>query len=353
MGKGEIRIGLVGTGTIANFHAEAIAAAPQTRLVAATSRREAPGREFAERYGCEYVPTLEALLARDDVDAVAITTPSGAHAEAGIAAAKAGKHVFCEKPLDVTLEKIDALIAACKEAGVHLGAVFQSRVGDSGKKLKDAVDAGRFGKLSQCSAYIPWYRTSEYYESVGWRGTWNLDGGGALMNQGIHAVDMLLWVAGDVEEVSAKCQTRLHDIEVEDNAVAWLKFTSGALGVIQASTCSYPGLPKRLEILGETGTAILEDDTFKAWNFAEELPTDEETLHPPEASGIGGGASDPKAIGTEGHRRLYVDFADAILSGRPSLITGGEARRAVELILAIYQSSREGKPVKLPLGGSR
>lgn len=347
MGKQEVRIGLVGTGTIAGFHAEAISNTPNARLVAATSRREGPGREFAAKHGCAFEASLKSLLARDDIDAVAITTPSGNHADIGIAAAQAGKHVFCEKPIDVSLEKIDALIRACDEAGVQLGAVFQSRVGDSGKALKEAVDAHRFGKLSQCSAYIPWYRTNEYYASVDWRGTWALDGGGALMNQGIHAVDMLLWVAGDVAEVSAKCQTRLHDIEVEDNAVAWLRFTSGALGVIQASTCSFPGQAKRLEIMGEKGTAILEDDLFKAWSFLEEMPGDAEKLNPPETSGIGGGASDPKAIGTEGHRRLYVDFVEAILGGRPSLITGKEARRAVELILAIYQSSREGKPVLL------
>jgi UDP-N-acetyl-2-amino-2-deoxyglucuronate dehydrogenase len=347
MGKGEVRVGLVGTGSIAGFHAAAIADVPDARLVAATSRREEPGKDFARKHGCDFEPSLEALLARDDIDAVAITTPSGSHAEIGIAAARAGKHVFCEKPLDITPEKIDALIQACDEAKVQLGAVFQSRMGNSGRALKEAIEQNRFGKLSQCSAYVPWYRTDEYYSSVGWRGTWELDGGGALMNQGIHAVDMLLWVAGDVEEVSACCQTRLHDIEVEDNAVAWLRFTSGALGVIQASTCSFPGQAKRLEIMGEKGTVVMEDDLFKVWKFSDESPQDAEKVNPPQQSGIGGGASDPKAISTEGHRRLYVDFVEAVLSGRASLITGAEARRAVELICAIYQSSREGKPVKL------
>ncbi len=343
----EVRIGLVGTGSIASFHADAIANVDRARLVAVTSRREEPGRAFAEKYGSEYVPTVEALLAREDVDVVAITTPSGNHAEIGIAAARAGKHVFCEKPIDITLEKIDALIKACDEAGVQLGAVFQSRMGDSGKLLKSAVDEQRFGKLSQCSAFIPWFRSKEYYASGDWRGTWELDGGGCLMNQGIHAVDMLLWVAGDVAEVSACCQTRLHDIEVEDNAVAWVRFTSGAIGVIQASTCSFPGQPKRIEIMGEKGSAVLVDDDFKVWSFAEEKPEDEQVRNPAKRSGIGGGAADPKAIGTEGHRRLYEDFVEAVISGKPSSITGVEARRAVELILAIYQSSREGKAVRL------
>lgn len=348
MSQAEVRVGLVGTGSIAGFHAEAISGVDRARLVAATSRREEPGRAFCKKYGCEYEPSVEALLAREDIDVVAITTPSGNHAEIGIAAAKAGKHVFCEKPLDISLEKIDSLIEACKQAEVQLGAVFQSRMGDSGRNLKSAVDADRFGKLSQCSAFIPWFRSKEYYASGDWRGTWELDGGGCLMNQGIHAVDMLLWVAGDVEEVSAICQTRLHDIEVEDNAVAWVRFTSGAIGVIQASTCSYPGQPKRIEIMGEKGTVVMVDDDFKVWSFAEEKPEDEERRNPSSRSGIGGGAADPKAIGTEGHRRLYEDFVEAVISGKPSSITGAEARRSVELILAIYKSSRDGgKPVRL------
>lgn len=347
MSRKELRFGLVGTGNIAGFHAQAIGDVTGARLVAATSRREKPGRAFAEKHSCDFEPSVDRLLARDDIDAVAITTTSGSHAEIGIAAARAGKHVFCEKPIDVTLEKIDALIRACDEAGVQLAAVFQSRMGDSGRALKEAVDSGRFGKLSQCSAYIPWYRSREYYASGDWRGTWEFDGGGALMNQAIHAIDMLLWVAGDVAEVSACCQTRLHDIEVEDNAVAWLRFKSGAIGVIQGSTCSFPGQPKRLEIMGEKGTVVMVDDDFKGWTFAEERPEDEERRNPATSSGIGGGASDPKAIGTEGHRRLYEDLVIAISSGRPSSITGQEARRSVELILAIYQSSREGRTVRV------
>lgn len=344
---GRLGVGLVGTGTIAEIHAEALAGVSGAKLVAATSRRPEPGRRFCERHGCEYEPTLEALLARTDVDAVAVTTSSATHADIGIAAARAGKHVFCEKPIDISLEKIDALIRACNEAGVRLGAVFQSRLGDSGAILKQAVEEGRFGKLSQCSAYVPWYRSAEYFTSVEGRGDWDHDGGGALMNQGIHAVDMLLWIAGDVAEVSARYDNRLHAVEVEDNVVAWLRFTSGALGVIQASTCAYPGQPRRLEILGEKGTAVLEDDLFKTWSFAEEHPGDEAIRNPAALSGIGGGASDPKAIGTEGHRRLYADFVESVLSGRPSSVTGLEARRSVELILAIYQSSREGKTIRL------
>jgi UDP-N-acetyl-2-amino-2-deoxyglucuronate dehydrogenase len=347
MSASDLRVGLVGTGTIADFHARAIAAAEGVRLVAATSRREEPGRAFAKNHGCAFEPSLEALLARGDVDAVAITTPSGSHADVGMAAAKAGKHIFCEKPIDISLEKIDALIEGCEKADVMLAAVFQSRMGDSGLALKEAVDRGRFGRLSQCSAFIPWYRSPEYYASGSWRGTWEHDGGGALMNQGIHALDLLLWVAGDVAEVSARCETRLHDIEVEDNAVAWVRFTSGAIGVIQGSTCSYPGLPKRIEIMGEKGSVVMVDDDFATWKFRDEQPEDEERRNPKIRSGIISGSSDPKAISAEGHRRLYGDFAEAIRTGRPSRITGREARRSVELILAIYRSSREGRTIQL------
>lgn len=346
MKKNELGIAVVGAGVIAGFHAQAAAKVENARLVAVTNRRPEVGREFAAKYSCEFEPSLEALLSRDDVDVVAIATPSGSHASIGIAAARAGKHVLCEKPLDVTLEKVDALIEACEQANVHLGAVLQARMGASGKRLKDAVESGRFGKLSQCSAFVPWYRSEEYYASGGWRATWEHDGGGALMNQSIHAIDLLLWVAGDVEEVSACCQTRWHSIEVEDNAVAWLKFKSGAIGVIQGSTCSYPGLPKRVEVMGASGSAVMVDDEFTVWSFAEERAEDAE-LKAGTASGIGGGASDPKSIGIEGHRRVYADFVEAVLSGRPSSVTGPEARRAVELILAIYKSSREGKPVRL------
>jgi UDP-N-acetyl-2-amino-2-deoxyglucuronate dehydrogenase len=346
----EVRFGLIGTGTIAEFHARAMASVEKVRLVAVTSRREGPGREFAQSHGCVYEPSIESLLARDDIDAVAITTPSGHHAEVGIAAARAGKHVFCEKPIDVALDQVDALNQTCREHGVQLGAVFQSRMGDSGRFLKEAVESGRFGKLSQCSAYIPWFRSPEYYAGSDWRGTWELDGGGALMNQGIHAVDMLLWIAGEVVEVSARCQTRFHEIEVEDNAVAWLKFASGAIGVVQASTCLFPGQPKRIEVMGEKGSVVMVDDTFTEWSFVDERPEDEQHRRPLKHSGIGGGISDPKAISIEGHRRLYEDFADAILSGRPSGITGEEARRAVELILAIYRSSREGRTIRLRQG---
>lgn len=340
-GRHSVRFGLVGTGSIADFHARAIALTDGAQLVAAHSRSAASGETFATAHGCEYNATLEALLARDDVDAIAIATPSGTHAAIGIAAAQAGKHVLCEKPLDITVERIDALVAACERHKVLLGAIFPSRLGAGPRAAKQAIEQNRFGRLTQCMASIPWYRTPQYYKEVSWRGTWDLDGGGALMNQGIHAIDLLLWLAGDVIEVSARCQTRAREIEVEDNAVAWLRFESGALGLVQASTVCYPGERKRVEIKGERGSVTLVDDMPVLWQFDEERPEDESVRNLARNSQIGGGFSDPRAIGIEGHRAHYQDFVEAIGSGREPIIPGCEGRRAVALIRAIYQSSQK------------
>lgn len=342
-----IKFAIIGTGTIADFHARAISMVDDAELVAVHSRTAGPGEAFAAKYNCRYYSSYEDLLNDDSIDAVAITTPSGTHSDLGVAAARAGKHILCEKPLDITVEKIDALVQACDSAGVTLGAIFQSRFGPGAQAVKRAVDSGRFGKLAQCSAYIPWWRSREYYASAGWRGTWGLDGGGALMNQGIHAVDQLLWLAGDVTEVSARCQTRLHDIEVEDNATAWLQFAHGGLGVIQASTCCSPGERKRIELKGEKGSITLVDDEPVFWQFTEERPEDAQARSLAENAQIGGGASDPKAISVEGHRVQFADFVAALRASREPLIPGREGRKVVALIRAIYESSKKGSIVKL------
>lgn len=338
---------MIGVGNIAGFHAKAIGMVEGAELAACHARTRESGEKWAQENGCEYVSTLEDLLARDDIDAVAITTPSGTHADIGVAAARAGKHLLCEKPIDITVEKVDELINTCDDAGVLLGAIFQSRFGPGAQATKRAIESGRFGKLTQCSAYIPWFRSQEYYASAGWRGTWALDGGGALMNQGIHAVDLLLWLAGDVTEVSARTQTRLHDIEVEDNAVAWLTFANGSLGVLQGSTACFPGESKRVEIKGEKGSVTLVDDVPAFWEFEEAAPEDEEVLRLRESASIGGGASDPKAISVDGHRAQYEDFVQAISEKREPAVPGREGRRAVQVIRAIYDSSAQNKIVSL------
>lgn len=342
-----VKFGLIGTGSIADFHARSIEQVEGAQLVAAHSRTTETGSAFAAAHGCEYEPTLEGLLARPDIDAVAITTPSGTHADLGIRAARAGKHILCEKPLDITTAKIDALIAACKENKVELGAIFPCRFGPGARAAKRAVEQGRLGQMAYCCAQIAWWRTQAYYDEGGWRGTRALDGGGALMNQGIHAIDLLQWLAGPVIEVSGRCQTILRDMECEDNAVAWLRFAHGGLGTIQGSTVCYPGEAKRVELKGDRGSITLVDDTLTLWKFDEERPEDEAIRAPAQGPQIVGGSSDPRAINTEGHRVQYADFVAALNEGRGPAISGAEGRDAVALINAIYQSSEENRIVQL------
>ncbi len=343
-----VRFAIIGTGNIATFHARAIKQVPCAQLVAVHSRREEQGLVFAGKHDAHYVRDLNALLLRDDIDAVCLTTPSGTHAEIGVLAAKHGKHVLCEKPLDISPQKVDELVSACDEANVKLGAIFQARFGRGALALKTAVEKGRFGRLAWASAYVPWYRTEAYYQSAGWRGTWDLDGGGALMNQSIHAIDLLLHVAGEVAQVSARCTRALHkELEVEDTAMAWLEFQSGALGVIQGSTACFPGELKRVELKGSKGSATLVDDRPTLWQFEDEESGDEGVRSWASETQIGGGASDPNAISTEGHRAQIEDFSLAIQQNRPPAVPGREGRRAVELICAIYESNRTGKIVRL------
>lgn len=341
-----VRFALVGTGNIAGFHAQAIQQVPAAKLVAAFSRNNpAP---FAEKYGCASAASLEELLARPDVDAVCITTPSGAHGDAAIAAMRAGKHVLCEKPLEINPQRIDEMLQVSRETGRILAAVFQSRFGQGAQTLKRAVEARRFGRLSLCSAYIKWWRTQEYYDSGAWRGTWELDGGGALMNQGIHAIDLLQWLVGLPASVQAFTSTVAHErIAVEDTAVAALHFPHGALGVIEGATSAFPGWTKRIEISGDRGSAILEDDTLKFWQFDREEPEDAAIRGGTHVAEIGGGVANPLAISTEGHRRQIEDLCAAIQEQRSPAIAGRDARNAVALICAIYESARTGLPVKL------
>ena len=342
-----IRFAIVGTGNIANFHAQAIHLVKGAQLVAVHSRRAQLGQTFAAKYNAEFVADYNSLLARPDIDAICITTPSGTHTQLGVAAARAGKHVLTEKPLDITPERIDELVRVCAENHVQLGGIFQARFGKGARALKAATASGRFGQLAWASAYVPWYRSEEYYQSAGWRGTWDLDGGGALMNQSIHAIDLLLWLAGDWDEVSARCSNALHKgLEVEDTAMAWIKFENGATGVVQGSTACYPGELKRVELKGSTGSATLVDDMPTLWDFKDAEPQDEAVRDWASQAQIGGGAADPMAISTEGHRAQIEDFAAAIRDGREPAIPGRDGRRAVELICAIYRSSKKNAIVR-------
>ncbi|UCH35092.1 MAG: Gfo/Idh/MocA family oxidoreductase [Armatimonadota bacterium] len=334
--------GLVGCGTIAPVFAAAIEQLDNARLVAVSDAVEDRARALAERFGADWHASYDELLARNDVQVVSVLTWSGMHAEMGVAAAQAGKHVLTTKPIDVTLEKIDRLVETCRSRGVKLAAVHQVRSSSSFVRLKRAIDDGALGRIHFGNAYIPWCRTQDYYDSAQWRGTWRWDGGGCLMNQGIHTVDVLQWLVGPVAEVQAYTDTLAHEIEVEDAAAAALRFANGALGVIMGSTAVCKGLPSRIEVFGANGNVVIEGEDVIRWQVG-----DEETFAP--FTGAAAGATDPKAglmNAIPGHVEQIGDFVRAIEENREPMLNGEEARKAVALILAIYESARTGKAAR-------
>lgn len=345
--------GIVGTGMIAQFHARAIEAIPNATLVGCYDA--APGRAatFAQENGCTPYEQLEEMLANPEIQVVTVCTPSGAHRDPAVAAANAGKHLLVEKPLEITLARCDDIIHACETNGVQLGAILPSRFTPANLELKKAIEQGRFGKLTLGDTYVKWWRTQEYYDSGGWRGTWALDGGGAYMNQAIHNVDLLYWFMGDVDHVCGLTATLAHErIEVEDTGAAVVRFKNGAIGTLEATTSVYPGLLKKTEIHGTEGSVIIEQDSILLWDFKESRPEDAEIREKyGKTSETSGGAADPKAISFVGHQRQFEDFLAAIEQGQKPMIDGDQGRKSVELILAIYQSSWEGKRVTLPLTG--
>jgi len=347
--------GIVGCGMIAEYHTRAINEIEGARVVAAFSRNPANGAKVAglaaSKGECRVFDDLGAMLKHPEVDVVCVCTPSGAHLDPAVLSARAGKHVVVEKPLEITLSRCDAIIRACDESGVRLCTIFPSRFTEANRQLKHAIDSGRFGRLTLGDTHVKWWRTQEYYDSGGWRGTWSLDGGGALMNQAIHNVDLLAWLMGDVAGVQAMTATLVHvRIEVEDTAVAAIRFKNGALGVIEAATSAYPGLLKRTEIHGDHGSARVEQDDITLWTFAHPAPEDAAIQSKlTAATGFTAGSSDPRGITHAGHRDQLADFLRAIDTSSPALVDGREGRRSVEVIRAIYRSAQTAKAVSLPL----
>jgi predicted dehydrogenase len=336
---------------IADFHAKAIADTPSANLVACTDHKFRTAEKFARTRNINAYPTVAELLADPKLDVVTICTPSGAHMEPAIAAARQGKHVIVEKPLEVNLRRCDRIIKECDKAGVVLSTIFPSRFHRSSQLLKKAIDSGRFGRVTLGDAYVKWFRTQEYYDSGKWRGTWELDGGGALMNQAIHSVDLLVWLMGEIADISAHTATLAHQrIEVEDVATASLRFKSGALGVIEATTAAWPGSFKKIEIHGSTGSATIEEESISHWEFAKMNASDRKIVSEMNDSNqTGGGASDPAAIGHAGHTQQFKDVVKAIKTGTAPSICGREGRKSVEVILAIYQAAISGRRIQLPL----
>jgi predicted dehydrogenase len=338
--------GIIGSGMIADFHAKAIQSLPNARLTGICGLNPKKTLALADRYSCRSFENTGDMLKNAKIDIVTIATPSGAHLEPAVEAARHGKHVICEKPMEITLDRIDKMIEAHEKAGTCLGGIFNYRYNDAAKVLKDTVDSGRFGRISFAAVYVPWWRSDEYYKSS-WRGTWKLDGGGALMNQSIHMIDMLQYIMGPVRSLQAYIATLSHTIEVEDTAATILQFENDALGAIYGTTASYPGQYRRIEITGSKGTAVLVENSFKVWQFADETEADREILVKFGDIEGGGGTSDPAAIPFHLHAKNIAAFIQSVEQGKTFAISGREARKSVEIILAIYRSAREQRMIRL------
>jgi predicted dehydrogenase len=343
--------GVVGAGMIGAYHAEAIRQLPNAKLVGVCDTVPGLAAKFGEKLGCPGADNLEQFLSRSDLDVITIATPSGSHADIAIAAARHGKHCIVEKPLDITLQKIDATIEAHAKAGTALGSVFNYRFMPTAKLFKKAVDEGRFGRLTFGMAYGPWWRDQAYYDKGGWRGTWNMDGGGALMNQGIHTIDLLQWLMGPVRQVAAFTKCLAHErIEVEDTGAATLEFENGALGTIACTTSMWPGHFRIVEVSGTNGTVAMADQEFFFWQFRDETPADAEVREKYlKFPAVSVGASNPSAgLTADGHRDNFAEFLKALDEKRPPAIDGHTARKAVQIILAVYESAKQGgRPVSL------
>ena len=357
-----MRAAIIGIGAIARMHARALADIPGVTLVAATCRTEEKGRAFAAEFGCQWYADTARMLRREKPDFVTVATPSGAHLPAVLAACRRGVHVICEKPLEITLTRIDRMIAAADRAGVILGAIFPQRFNPVVEAVHAAAAAGRFGTLAVAASYVPWWRDDAYYGPGRWQGTQALDGGGALMNQSIHGVDALQWIAGatmpglaagenPVESVVAMTAVRAHDaerLEVEDTCVAILRFRNGGLGQLLAATSLFPGQLRRFLVGGRDGSAEILEEQLVAWRFRSELPDDAAILGRfGGISSTSGGAADPMAINDSCHTRNFESFLEAVRTGRKPAIDGREGRKAVAIIEACYRSARTGRVARV------
>jgi UDP-N-acetyl-2-amino-2-deoxyglucuronate dehydrogenase len=334
-------IGLIGGGNISETHARAARAIPDVELSAVYGSNAEKVHRLCREYGGRAYSDLAAFLTHRPMDLVAIGSPSGLHAEQGIAAARQGLHVLTEKPIDITVERADQLIAETSKAGVKLGVFFQDRGKPDILNVKNAVDAGALGKPILADARVRWYRPPEYYAKSRWRGTFALDGGGALINQAVHTLDLMQWIFGEVKSVQATCKTALHTIEAEDTLIAMLEFANGALGVLQATTSVFPGYPRRLELTGSEGTLILEQDRLLAADLRNPATN---LLKSAEADG-NPSASSPVVSDARGHQAVLEDFLQAIGTNSTPRCDGREGRRSLALVEAIYAACRTGERV--------
>lgn len=347
----EIGFAVVGLG-MGKHHCKAIHSAPNARLVAVCDVDEERLRPTVEQYDCAGYTKLADLLANDEVDVVNIATPSGSHTEVGLQVVAAGKHMIVEKPADITTARIDELIAAVDAAGIKAAGIFQSRLDPLNMEIRDAIQGGKLGKLIGVHGHLPWYRKQSYYDGPhgNWKGTWGMDGGGSLMNQGVHTVDLLQWMSGRVTSVMGMFGVFNHDIEAEDQSVALLRFESGALGTLYTTTCAYPGHDQRITIYGSEGSFVKREGALESWKLlADEDGAEESSMLERFGAkgGKGSGAADPMAVSFDGHTQIIIDMVAAVQQDREPMISLHSARHAVEIINAVFESGRTGQAVDI------
>lgn len=349
--RNTLRFAIVGAGVIGPTHAEAIARLADAELVAVVDEDRDRALTLAQRFGASAYGDMQAMLDREQPDVANVCTPSGRHGEGAVRAMRAGCHVIVEKPMEITLPAIDEMLRVQKEMGVKLAVISQHRFDSAAQQVRALAEQGAFGRLVLGNAHIPWWRSQRYYDSGDWRGTWALDGGGVLMNQSIHSIDLLQWFMGPVRSVVAYTGTLVHRMETEDVAVGILRFENGALGTIAATTGAYPGVTTRIEVFGDRGSAVIENDQLGylhlARGEADEVgdygaSPEAQTDSTERAAGVGS-----PAISADAHTLQIADMIRAIREDGTPLVDGHAARRPVAIILAVYESANTGKEVVL------
>ena len=330
---------ILGCGAVAGLHATAIKNMDRGNLYAVCSTNYEKAKKFASDRGCIAYQTLNELLNDSNVDIVCICTPSGLHCEHAVMVANAKKHIIIEKPMAITDAQIQNIISAVKENGVKCEVVTQFRFSNSVKKLKNYIDSGKLGKIYHADFKLPYYRGQDYYDKGAWRGTKELDGGGALMNQGIHGVDVIQYLMGGIKSVYADCRTMGRNIEVEDSVNALIEYENGAIGVIQATTLAYSGFGKTIEVTAEKGSVVIKEDAIEVWDVMGE-----DSIKNDNITNIKAGA-DPMAIPFEYHKIQFEDLIDAIENNRAPIVDECQGEIPVKVILAIYKSSKENRKV--------
>lgn len=338
-----IRYGIIGCGMIANFHAKALRSVEGAQLRGVWDVRPDSAAAFAQKWGVRAYDALESLLSDPEVDAVCVCAPSGLHAELTLAALRHGKHVAVEKPMCLRPEEAQSIRETAEACHALVCVISQLRFSPAVEAVRQAVKEGALGRIVSCSLAMKYYRPPSYYAQSAWRGTWKMDGGGALMNQGIHGVDLMQYLTGGVTAVTALCRTQTRPMEAEDSAVAVVEFACGAVGTLEASTTCFPGYPRRLEICGDQGSVVLTEDRVERWDLAS---------RPPEcAGGSATGASDPSAIDEGGHRRQLTNLTRAIQGREALLVDASEGEKPLRIIWAVYESAREGRRVTVASEG--